>query len=103
MELQPPRPEGHFSCWLVASRLCLRALRHRSAGFVGRVLGLDVTPLDLKDDVGTYLLNYTTSQELWRIRQKPIEIQRKRTKWNWIGHTLQGHRKRWTGFETAIT
>ena len=31
-----------------------------------------------------------TNEELWRItKQKPIEIQRKRRKWNWIGHTLR--------------
>jgi hypothetical protein len=31
-----------------------------------------------------------TNEELWRItRQKPIEIQIKRRKWNWIGHTLR--------------
>jgi hypothetical protein len=52
-----------------------------------------------------------TNEELWRItKQKPIEIQIKRIKWNWIGHTLrkeagaiektaldlnpQGHRRR---------
>ena len=30
-----------------------------------------------------------TNEELWRItQQKPIEIQIKRRKWNWIGHTL---------------
>jgi hypothetical protein len=30
-----------------------------------------------------------TNDELWRItKQKPIEIQIKRRKWNWIGHTL---------------
>ena len=30
-----------------------------------------------------------TNEELWRItKQKPIEIQIKRRKWNWIGHTL---------------
>jgi hypothetical protein len=30
-----------------------------------------------------------TNKELWRItKQKPIEIQIKRRKWNWIGHTL---------------
>jgi len=30
-----------------------------------------------------------TNGELWRItRQKPIEIQIKRRKWNWTGHTL---------------
>jgi len=29
------------------------------------------------------------NKELWRItKQKPIEIQIKRRKWNWIGHTL---------------
>jgi hypothetical protein len=31
-----------------------------------------------------------TDEELWRItRKKPIENQRKRRKWNWIGHTLR--------------
>jgi len=31
-----------------------------------------------------------TNEELWRItKQKPIEIQKKRRKWNWIGHTLR--------------
>ena len=31
-----------------------------------------------------------TNKELWRItKQKPIEIQIKRRKWNWIGHTLR--------------
>jgi hypothetical protein len=30
-----------------------------------------------------------TNEELWRItHQKSIEIQIKRRKWNWIGHTL---------------
>jgi hypothetical protein len=30
-----------------------------------------------------------TNEELWRTtKQKPIEIQIKRIKWNWIGHTL---------------
>jgi hypothetical protein len=30
-----------------------------------------------------------TNEKLWRItKQKPIEIQIKRRKWNWIGHTL---------------
>jgi len=30
-----------------------------------------------------------TNEELWRItKQQPIEIQIKRRKWNWIGHTL---------------
>ena len=30
-----------------------------------------------------------TNEELWRItKQKPIEIQTKRKKWNWIGHTV---------------
>jgi len=30
-----------------------------------------------------------TSEEPWRItKQKPIEIETKRRKWNWIGHTL---------------
>jgi hypothetical protein len=29
-------------------------------------------------------------EELWRItKQKPIEIQIKRRKWKWIGHTLR--------------
>jgi hypothetical protein len=33
--------------------------------------------------------NKITNEELWRIaKQKPIEIQIKRRKWNWIGHTL---------------
>jgi len=33
--------------------------------------------------------NKITNKELWRItKQKPIEIQVKRRKWNWIGHTL---------------
>ena len=32
----------------------------------------------------------TKNEELWRItKQKPIEIQIKRRKWNWIGHTLR--------------
>jgi hypothetical protein len=31
-----------------------------------------------------------TNEEIWRItKQKPIEIQTKRRKWNWIGHTLR--------------
>ena len=31
-----------------------------------------------------------TNEELWRItKQKSIEIQIKRRKWNWIGHTLR--------------
>ena len=31
-----------------------------------------------------------TNQELWGItQQKPIEMQIKRRKWNWIGHTLR--------------
>jgi hypothetical protein len=31
-----------------------------------------------------------TNEELWRItKQKTIEIQIKRRKWNWIGHTLR--------------
>ena len=31
-----------------------------------------------------------TNEELWRItKQKPIENQIKRRKWNWIGHTLR--------------
>jgi hypothetical protein len=31
-----------------------------------------------------------TNEELWRItKQKPIEIQIKRGKCNWIGHTLR--------------
>jgi len=31
-----------------------------------------------------------TNEELWRItKQKPIEIQLKRRRWNWIGHTLR--------------
>jgi hypothetical protein len=38
-------------------------------------------------------INWTdkiTKEELWRItKQKPIEIQIKRRKWNWIGHTLR--------------
>jgi hypothetical protein len=30
------------------------------------------------------------NEELWRItKQKPIKIQIKRRKWNWIGHTLR--------------
>jgi hypothetical protein len=30
-----------------------------------------------------------TNEELWRItKQKPTEIQIKRRKWNWMGHTL---------------
>jgi hypothetical protein len=30
-----------------------------------------------------------TNEELWGItKQKPIEVQTKRRKWNWIGHTL---------------
>jgi hypothetical protein len=33
--------------------------------------------------------NKITNEELWRItKQKPIETQMKRRKWNWIGHTL---------------
>ena len=60
--------------------------------------------------VETYVTEQLT-QQLWRItKQKPIEIQIKRRKWNWIGHTLreeagtiektaldwnpQGHRRR---------
>ena len=31
-----------------------------------------------------------TNEELWRItKEKPTEIQIKRRKWNWIGHTLR--------------
>jgi len=31
--------------------------------------------------------NKITNEELWRItKQKPIEMQIKRRKWNWIGH-----------------
>jgi len=31
-----------------------------------------------------------TNEKLWRItKQKPIEIQIKRRKWNWFGHTLR--------------
>jgi len=31
-----------------------------------------------------------SNEELWRItKQKPIEIQIKRRKWNWFGHTLR--------------
>ena len=31
-----------------------------------------------------------TNEELWRItKQKPKEIQIKRRKWNWTGHTLR--------------
>jgi len=34
--------------------------------------------------------NKITNEELWRItKQMPIEIQIKRRKWNWIGHTLR--------------
>jgi hypothetical protein len=34
--------------------------------------------------------NKITNEELWRItKQKPIEIQIKRRKWNCIGHTLR--------------
>jgi len=34
--------------------------------------------------------NKITNEELWRIsKQKAIEIQIKRRKWNWIGHTLR--------------
>ena len=34
--------------------------------------------------------NKITNEELWRItKQKPIEIQIKIRKWNWIGHTLR--------------
>ena len=34
--------------------------------------------------------NKITNKELWRItHQKSIENQRKRRKWNWIGHTLR--------------
>jgi len=33
--------------------------------------------------------NKITNKELWRIsKQKPLEIQIKRRKWNWIGYTL---------------
>jgi hypothetical protein len=33
--------------------------------------------------------NKITNEELWRItKQEPIEIQIKRRKWNWTGHTL---------------
>jgi len=33
--------------------------------------------------------NKITNEELWRItKQKPIEIQIKRRKWNWIGHAF---------------
>ena len=35
-------------------------------------------------------INKITNEELLRItEQKPIEIQIKRGKWNWIGHTLR--------------
>jgi hypothetical protein len=35
------------------------------------------------------LTDKITNEELWRTtKQKPIEIQIKRRKWNWIGHTL---------------
>jgi hypothetical protein len=31
-----------------------------------------------------------TNEELWSVaKKKPIEIQIKRRKWNWIGHTLR--------------
>jgi hypothetical protein len=31
-----------------------------------------------------------TNEELWKIaKQKPTEIQIKRRKWNWIGHTIR--------------
>ena len=33
--------------------------------------------------------NKITNEELWRVtKQKPIEVQIERRKWNWIGHTL---------------
>jgi hypothetical protein len=36
------------------------------------------------------LTDKITNEELWRtIKQKPIEIRKKRRKWNWIGHTLR--------------
>ena len=35
-------------------------------------------------------IDKTANEELWRItQQKPIEMQIKRRKWNWIGHTLR--------------
>ena len=35
-------------------------------------------------------IDKVTNEELWRItKQKPIEIQIKRRKWKWIGHTLR--------------
>jgi hypothetical protein len=36
------------------------------------------------------LTNKITNKEKWRLtKQKPIQIQRKRGKWNWIGNTLR--------------
>ena len=40
--------------------------------------------------IGGYWTDKITNEELWRItKQKPIEIQIRRRKWNWIGHTLR--------------
>jgi len=42
------------------------------------------------------------NEELWRItHQKSTEKQIKRTKWNWIGHTLR-KKKNWSNRENCI-
>jgi len=53
--------------------------------------------------VETYVTEIDTAfiQQLWRItKQKPREIQIKRRKWNWIGHTL--HEEAGTIRKTAL-
>jgi hypothetical protein len=45
--------------------------------------------------------NKITNEELWRItKQKPIKIQIKRRKWNWIGHTF--HKEAGATEKTAL-
>jgi hypothetical protein len=45
--------------------------------------------------------NKITNKELWRLtKQKPIEIQIKRRKWSWIGHTL--HKEAGATEKTAL-
>ena len=53
-----------------------------------------------------FLYSTNLHQELWRItKQKPIEIQIKRRKWNWIGHTLRkeagSNRENCNGLESS--
>jgi len=44
----------------------------------------------LRRIMNTKWTNKITNEGLWRItKQKPIEIQIKRRKWNWIEHTLR--------------